>query len=159
MLKEVKKAQVDPHGGYAGTALAIVAMAKKYASDLHSYADTDPRDFFELVRRIPYRMDEAIPFLGGKNPGEILARPGLLLNNDLFPALDCKKKSLLQAAQAEMAMVPWRLVVIQEVGASDFHHIFPQIKVFGKWHNADATFPEYFFGQSKPNVLNAEVFQ
>lgn len=96
--------------------------------------------FYDLIKNIPYKRD--------KKPIEIIARPQHLLSG-AFPKLDCKKKTVLLGAYLQMNNYTYRLIGTSNRRSKNIHHIFPQVKINGKWWNLDATYPENKIYQPK----------
>ena|SRR4030067_2756122 len=97
------------------------------------------QDYYDLVRMIPYSED---------NEGlEIIGRPKRIIT---FPSLDCKKKAILIGSFCAYHNYPYRFAVVSQRKDMEFHHIFPEIKINGKWISFDATYSDYYIGQIKP---------
>lgn len=71
------------------TAREMVRIIKRYWRDIGEHARNSLQGYFEFVKNIPYQED---PFFL-----EVVARPAYLLDKELFPKLDCKKKVCLWA--------------------------------------------------------------
>lgn len=123
--------------------------ARNFWSDLDETGDLDKtlEQFYDKVRSIPYVEDS-------KN--EVVARPLFLLDKEIFPALDCKKKAVLMSSWLEAHGEPWRLVTNSELPSKEIHHIFPQTFIEGDWRNVDATYPDFELFQAKPESTAAE---
>ena len=91
--------------------------------------------FYNFVRRIPYRRDDA--------PVEVVARPRYLVER-ASGGLDCKKKAILLGAwlnaNGYRPMKEWRFVAMSSKPSGSIHHVFPQVNMSGEWKNADATY-------------------
>lgn len=127
----------------------------RFARDLESVmvgdrsaSDLTIEEFFDFVRRLPYRRDT--------RPIEIVARPYYIISR-MSSGLDCKKKGILIAAWAECNNVPWRFIASSIRKDGRKHHVFPQLYIRGKWRNVDATYPEYRLYGSKSNLTSAEI--
>lgn len=106
-------------------------------------------DYFDVVKRIPYRRDiQGI---------EVVSRPAKIFNNKSV-GMDCKKKSILISAYLKRRGIPFRLVASSKRPDRRIHHVFPQMKIDGKWHNMDATYPDYKPLELK-TVTKAEVLR
>ena len=103
--------------------------------------------FFNFVKNIPYRRD--------KRPVEVIARPNKIVRNRRL-GMDCKKKSIMVASYLKGRGYPYRLVASSRFPTKQVHHVFPQVQIFGKWLNVDATYPDYRLFQPK-SVTYAEV--
>lgn len=144
------KMRVFPLEDRFQTGKEITWHAENFWSDLDESGDLDKtlEQFYEKVKRIPYTEDT-------KN--ELVARPKFLLNEKMFPALDCKKKAVLISSWLEAHGEPWRLVTNSELPTGEIHHIFPQVFLDdGEWHNVDATYPDYELFDAKPESTAAE---
>lgn len=151
-------ATIAPHNGKEATGREMARLVKLYYTDLvgSGYEALEPRQFFDIVKNIPYREDSDI-FNYSEGVKEILLRPSFLLNRQMTPALDCKKKAMLMAAHAQLRGYPWRFVAVREIPNDKFHHVFTQIFTGGNWVNVDATFPSQTWAMKMPLVQEAEV--
>lgn len=150
------QAKVSAHEGKEATGEEMRRIVSDYWSDLGGHLGDSLPQWFDIVRKIPYRDDNDI-FQSKAGVHEIVGRPLYLLNPSMFPAIDCKKKTILIAAWAEGNGVKWRPVAVREKGAPTFHHVFPQLLVDGKWRNVDATLPDYKLFEPKRQVIEAEI--
>lgn len=127
------------------TAKTMKELIRKYHSDLNCFfikrsgkfipISAIPIDeFFEIVRKIPYKKDIA--------PIEVVSRPSHILNSK-NNGIDCKKKAILISAYAENNGIPYRLIGSSKIKTRRIHHVFPQLFLHGKWRNADATYKSY----------------
>lgn len=123
-------------------------LSKSFYRDLGILLDTDLEYFFNFVKDIPYVED--------KFGWEIVARPKYLLNPEIFPGLDCKKKAILIGAWAEAHNFPYRYLAVSEHPDGIIHHVFPQLKIDGEWKIVDATYPEFALFGLKDLITNAE---
>ena len=129
-------------------------LVRGYWMDVAPYLAWSFSDWFDFVRRIPYESDEQ------RFPSrvlEVVSRPAYLLDRNLFPRLDCKKKAILIASWAYGNGVPYRFVAVSQRPSKEVHHVFPQIKSGSTWVNADATFPDFSLGQGQPVTYAAEL--
>lgn len=104
-------------------------------------------EFFNFVRKIPYRKDI--------KPIEVVARPKTIIKYRQKGA-DCKKKGILMGAYFKFKNVPYRFMSSSRKPSGRIHHVFPQIYVNGKWKNMDATYKHYKPFQKKI-VTNSEA--
>lgn len=125
----------------------IKALAVKYKDDIPP--NTTMMSFFNRVKNIPYRRD-----ISGV---EVTARPALSLKHGPAVGIDCKKKCICMVAFAEKNHIPWRIITSSKRADRRHHHVFPQFLINGRWQNADATYPNYKFGESK-NVTAWKVY-
>ena len=112
-------------------------------------------EFFDFVRKIPYRIDT--------KPREVVARPALLIK-DRYLGLDCKKKSILMASYVsrnpalQKQKARWRLIASSRRPDGKIHHVFPQLSINGSgWKNIDATYNNYRIFEPKDYITKAEV--
>jgi len=119
------------------------------AGKLIPLSDLTLRQFFTYVRKIPYRRDT--------KPVEVISRPRYILQYQGL-GMDCKKKAILVGAWAKVNGTPWRLIASSTRGDKRVHHVFPQVKLNGRWRNVDATYKHYRPFQHK-RVTFAEVLQ
>lgn len=140
------------------TGREIAWLARNFYKDLDQTGDIDkPLDqFYSKVRSIPYVEDSEETTFFQRDDDEEVARPLFLLDREMYPALDCKKKAVLMSSWLEAHGDPWRLVTNSELPSKEQHHIFPQIQIDGEWYNVDATYPDYELYQSKPESTAAE---
>lgn len=106
-------------------------------------------EYYDYVKKIPYVRDI--------KDVEIVSRPRFLLTH--FPALDCKKKSILMGSYMREKYGPgsYRYVLSSNRPDRQICHIFTQVLVDGeRWVNADATYPQNILGQKK-RVTNFEI--
>lgn len=106
-------------------------------------------DYFNYVKNIPYRKDvKGI---------EVVSRPSKIIDNKNV-GMDCKKKSILISAYLKNRGIPFRLIASSKRPDKRIHHVFPQMKIDGKWLNMDATYKDYKPLELK-TVTKAEVLQ
>lgn len=106
-------------------------------------------EYFDFVKNIPYRRDiQGI---------EVVSRPAKIIDNKSV-GMDCKKKSILISAYLKNRGIPFRLIASSKRPDKRIHHVFPQMKIDGRWHNMDATYSEYKPLELK-KVTKAEVLQ
>lgn len=127
------------------TAKEMYYLVKKYFDDLNKYkirlgGKTVPlssltiKQFFNLVKNIPYRRDE--------KPVEVVSRPKFILQNRRN-GMDCKKKGILLGAFLRANNLPYRFTSISRKPSGRIHHVFPQVYINGMWRNLDATYSHY----------------
>lgn len=122
----------------------IKNAVNKYYADLKGFPrimDMTIVQFYDYVKNIPYVRDISA--------AEIVSRPMYLLT--MFPALDCKKKSILIASFMLLKHGPgsYRFVLSSNRPDGQIGHIFTQIYNGKKWINADATYSRNTLGASK----------
>lgn len=140
-----------PHGGKYVTARLMRDAVKNYWGDLGDKVRLPLAMWYAEVKGLPYQSDDEI--FGAVPVLEVIARPRELMDRILFPALDCKKKSVLMAAWAEGNSVPWDFLgVIEDENAGDIHHVLVIMRVSGVWIPVDATFVDYVLGEMKPAI-------
>jgi hypothetical protein len=104
--------------------------------------------FFDYVKNIPYVRDI--------KESEIVSRPRYLLT--IFPALDCKKKSIVFASFMHLkhGSESYRFVLSSNRPDKKIGHIFTQIFNGSRWINADVTYSKNILGEAK-KVTNSEI--
>lgn len=106
-------------------------------------------DFFNFVKNIPYRKD-----ISGI---EVVSRPAKIIDKKNV-GMDCKKKSILISSYLKQRGIPFRLIASSKRPDKRIHHVFPQMKIDGKWMNMDATYSDYKPLELK-KVTRAEVLK
>lgn len=133
-------------------------FAQDYAEDLGGLRRLPFRAWYDRVKSIPYRSDDE---LFPEEPGrvvEVVARPSYLLNRRMFPALDCKKKSILCGAWAAANGRPFCFLAVSQIPSKQIHHVLPVIDFDGRGFNmTDATFPDYHIGPNDPITYAEEL--
>lgn len=140
------------------TASKMYHLIRKYYKDLQNFriirngksvplTSLSIKDFFNLVRKIPYRQD--------KKPIEIVSRPKHILKLQRL-GMDCKKKSVLIASYLKSKKIPYRLIGSSSRRNKRIHHVFPQAYLNGRWKNIDATYNHYRIYEPK-KVTNYEL--
>lgn len=124
-----------------------------FASDLKRFPDLlnmPFHEYYNYVKNIPYSRDV--------KSAEIVSRPLYLLT--IFPALDCKKKSILIASFMLLKFGPdsFRYVLSSNRPDGAIGHIFTQIFNGEKWINADATYNYNRLGAPK-KVTNFQIIR
>ena len=156
------KATIEELRSRAQTGRSIYESAK-YFRDLGIHLDSSLNNFYNFVKKIPYKEDR-IGIEIVSRPGHMLGRsrfrimrPKHILGESPFrEGIDCKKKAVLISAWLEAHGVPYRLVAVSEKPSKKIHHVFPQAQIDGGWVNIDATYPYYQLFEGKP-VTYGEV--
>ena len=133
------------------TVKEIKTAVNTYYSDLNAFPDIVKMSFpqyYNYVKNIPYVRD--VP------QAEVVSRPKFLLT--IFPALDCKKKSILIASfmRLKHGHDSYRFVMSSNRPDGQVGHIFTQILDGENWINADATYSNNVIG-SKKKVTHFEI--
>lgn len=142
------------HEGKELTGRQMYHLAETYARDLDGLENLPFPDFYDRVKSIPYESDDE------RFPGvvlEVVARPKYLLDRNVFPRLDCKKKSILIGAWATANGCPFSFLAVSELPSKEVHHVFPIINYGEGWKTADATFPDFEIGQKFPLTYFEEL--
>lgn len=145
---------IADHEGKELTGHEMHKMVSDHWADLGHFVNWPFSAWFDFVRLIPYESDDS------RFPArviELVPRPAYLLDRNLFPRIDCKKKSILLGAWARGNGFPYRFIAVSHRGDKAIHHVFPQIDFGRGWVNADATFPDFHVGQSQPATFAAEL--
>lgn len=142
------------------TARGMKFLINKYFRDLDNYyvvknglkfplLDLSLEDFFNYVRKLPYKRDE--------KPIEKIARPKYIIENALSGnGIDCKKKAILISSFLKARKMPYRLIASSNQQDKRIHHVFPQVKIKNTWLNCDATYNHDRLFRPK-NVTKYEV--
>jgi transglutaminase-like putative cysteine protease len=138
------------------TGREMYRLIDQYSGDIHSIhvkgvplSRLNLFDFFDFVRNIPYRKD-----IKGI---EVVSRPAKIIDSKNV-GMDCKKKSILISAYLKHRGIPFRLIASSKRPDKRIHHVFPQMKIDGKWLNMDATYKDYKPLELK-TVTKAEVLK
>lgn len=140
------------------TGNAMKSLVEKFSGDLENiFIKKNGRlirvtalplnEYFDLVRKIPYRRD--------MKPVEVVARPAHIFKYKTL-GMDCKKKSILMGSWLREKKIPFRFIASSRRPDRRIHHVFPQGFLKGKWENLDATYSHYRPYQVK-EVTAAEV--
>jgi hypothetical protein len=146
--------EIREHEGKELTGAEMHRLIRGYWSDLAGVLSCPFPQWFDSVRLIPYISDEE------RFPGrviELVPRPAFLMDRNLFPQIDCKKKSILLSSWAWGNKIPYRLLAVSHRPDKEVHHVFPQIDFGNGWINADATFPQYRIGMPQPVTFATEL--
>lgn len=133
-------------------------FAENYPSDIPGLDKIPFSLWYARVRAIPFKSDDAILPDDPEQVLEVLARPGILMDRNIFPCLDCKKKSILIGNWAAVNGRPFVFVSSSEIPSGEIHHVFPMVDLGRGFETADATLPEYKIGQRFP-ITYAEELQ
>jgi hypothetical protein len=123
----------------------IKEIVSRYAGDLENIflprpggtmrlSDLSLAEFFDFVRKIPYRRDKA--------PVEVVSRPSHIVKY-LHLGMDCKKKATLLGSFLKLKGIKFRFIGSSSRPDKRIHHIFPQGFIDGEWKNIDGTYPQY----------------
>ena len=139
------------------TAREIYALARRYNRDLAAFKNYTLEQFYNLVNSIPFGMDEDhySPIPG--EHWEVIPRPAYLLNPELFPVLDCKKKAILLASFMQMQGLKYALASMSE-HTGDPHHLFILLWTDRGWLPVDATKEDDYLFKPKPELIHGEIF-
>lgn len=140
------------------TAKTMHALVNRFCRDLSKFKiktktgvkalnNLNIKEFFDFVRRIPYRMDNS--------PIEVISRPShiIALKGE---GMDCKKKAILIGCYLKCNNIPYRFIASSNKPNKKIHHIFPQVLLGGEWKNLDATYEHYLMFEPK-RVTKTEV--
>jgi len=160
IMEQMGIVQVWPHKGKDFTGRLMYQFATKFCDDIPALDRIPFSVWYSRVKTIPYKSDDE---LFPNDPGrvvEVLARPGYLMDRNIFQNLDCKKKAILIGAWAAANRCPFCFVAVSEMGPrpQDIHHVFSIVDFGNGWRTADATLPEFYVGQVFP-ITYAEELQ
>jgi len=143
--EEIKKLVENYYGD-----LDLITIQAKDGRNMKLSALSLPQ-FFNFVRRIPYRRDPSRPVAR-----EVISRPYYLVKYKNLGG-DCKKKTLLIGSFLKRNSIPFRFIGSSQRKDKKVHHIFPQAWIDGIWQNVDATYNNYMLFQPKKDLTYAEV--
>lgn len=130
------------------TGRRIYALARKFKNDLQEFQHWSLDQFYDLVHSIPFSKDPVFT--------EIVSRPSYLLDPEIFPVLDCKKKTTLLAAFFELQNWDYILVASSD-NSDDPHHVFILLWDGEDWLPVDATLNEDYLFAPKPDLVHGEI--
>lgn len=138
------------------TAKDIYELAKEFYPDLLEFKDYTLEEFYNVVQSVPFGMDEDYYSPQGEH-WEVVPRPAYILNRDIFPFIDCKKKTILLSAFFELKGWDYLLTATSE-HEGDPHHIFILLWTGDDWQAVDATKEDDYLFKLKPEVVHGEIF-
>lgn len=138
------------------TAKDIYNVARKHWPDLLEFKEWNLQQFYDFIHAIPFVSDDV--YDTETDHFELVPRPGYLLDRDYFPFLDCKKKTVLLSAFAEMQGWDWILCGSSETEGVDPHHIFLLVWDGDDWLPVDANQPEDYLFKPKFEIVESEIF-
>lgn len=142
------RVRVDALRSRKQTGKQIYAIAKKFKRDLEPFKEWSLDQFYDYVHSIPFSTDPVNT--------EIVSRPAYLLDREIFPALDCKKKTILLASFFELQGWDYLLVASSE-NSGDPHHVFILLWNGEDWVPVDATLEKDYLYAPKPEIIHAEI--
>lgn len=140
------------------TAKEMYGLINRYHKDLRRYKlkvgkkvvpikNLTIRQFFDFVRKIPYRVDT--------KPTEVIARPKHIMKHR-YMGMDCKKKSILMGSFLRLKGVPFYLGGSSRKKDGRIHHVFARGKVNGTYRNIDPTY-NFNIPFDRKRVTNFEI--
>ncbi len=138
------------------TAKDIYEIAKLFWSDLLPFQDWTLSEFYDYVHSIPFVNDSI--YSDHIDDYEVLPRPLYLLDSEQFPEIDCKKKTILFAAFAEMQGWTYILTAASEHHGVEPHHVYMLLWTGEDWQPVDANLPEYYLFKPKYENIAIEYF-
>lgn len=118
----------------------MVYLAKTYFKDLARFSNYSVREFFDLVRKLPY-----IPDL---KKVEVIHRPGFTLSNTV-KFRDCDDKAVLLGAFLYMKRIIFRFIAVSDNPDQKLHHVLIEAIIGGVPRQLDATYPRNSFDLQK----------
>ncbi len=112
----------------------MLDMSEKYCKDMIPYANLTLFELYELVRKLPYKLEDG--------EFQVLARPLHSLNGSA-PYLACANKSIIFGGYCNLRNIPFCFVSVGYGNEENYSHVFPEIKVAGKYLPFDATYANY----------------
>lgn len=123
------------------TARGMYDLVRQTSADIKNLKRLPLSDYFFFVKNIPYRQD--------RKPREIIARPEHLLKYR-SSGLDCKKKAILIGSWAKENKIPFRFVATSRRPSGHIHHVYPELKISGRYIPIDATYSRNRINEKKP---------
>jgi len=124
------------------TGRLMYALVKRFSGDLGEFANYSLEEFFNHVKKIPYKKDP--------DGIEYLTRPEAFLKS-YGRGQDCDDRAITIGSWAKENGLQFRFIATGKHKDKPIHHVYPEILIGGKWIVADATYPE--------NVLGYEIFK
>ena len=115
-------------------------MVETYAGDVAPYASMSLSEFYDHVKRIPYKFD----LINGKL-AEVVKRPYYTLNQ-IGLGGDCDDKAIVMGAWAKLNGIPYRFKAVGKKLNGNLHHVYPELLLSGQWTACDATYPHNTLG-------------
>lgn len=125
-------------------------IAWECRADVGEWATLSPREFYNLLRKIPYRKDP---------PGmEYLQRPAYTMYGG-GEGGDCDDKCLAYLSyvfcgwigptepEAGCPVGDYRIVAVSKNANSDLHHVHLECKIGKEWVHVDPTYPRNTWGR------------
>lgn len=113
-----------------------VAVAR-FWKDCRPYANMATNDFFNLLKRLPYNMEDDLY--------QALVRPAAILNGQ-FPIVACANKAIAMASFLKCKNMPYRYKLVAKNPDDPLHHVYTETYIGGKWIPLDCTYPENRIG-------------
>lgn len=117
------------------TIKAMKYLVEKYYLDLAPFADWAIDDFFDMVKNLPYRMEDK------ELQAQVLQRPRFSLER-VSPYVACANKAILIGAFMKLKGIPFGFVVSSNDPRKNYSHVFNWIKLNNNRVIVDATYPE-----------------
>lgn len=114
-------------------------ILRNYDKDYLKAFDSWPLEkVYNYVRNLPYVKDpENVPISNNDNI-ELLKSPYLMIFTN---GGDCDDKAVLLGAILHRKKIPYRMAVVSSTPDKQYHHIYPEIFLRGKWFAIDPTYP------------------
>jgi len=110
---------------------------ERYWKDCLPYTNMSTMDFFNLVKRLPYNMEDGLY--------QALVRPAAILNRS-FPIVACANKAVAMASFLKCRNIPYRYKLVSKKRSDPLHHVYTEAYISGKWIALDCTYPENRIG-------------
>lgn len=159
MIAVMGRIRAIPHRGKEQTGRFMYGYAEHFCDDIPGLERTPFPVWYARVKAIPYRSDEDLFPEDPNQIIEVVARPAYLVNPNIFPRLDCKKKAILIGAWAAANHRPFCFLAVSEIPSGEIHHVFPAVDFGSGWRTADATLPEFRVGQVFPITYAEELLR
>lgn len=114
----------------------MVYLVKNYYTDLIRFYNFSIKEFFEVVRKLPYIPDVA--------KIEVIHRPGFTLSESV-KFRDCDDKMVLMGAFLYMKKIIFRFIAVSDMPNRKLHHVLIEAIIGGQPRQLDPTYPKNFF--------------
>lgn len=128
---------VQTNGKAVTTGQYMRYMVNRYHLDMLPYADLPLTEVFDRIKRVPFVADPP--------DRELLMRPAYLMSG----GGDCDDKCIALASYCVLVGLPFRFVAARRKGHPTLHHVFCEIRLYGRWINADPTYSFNSLGRER----------
>jgi len=134
----------------AQTGALMRKLAWECREDVAEWANHSPRDFYNILKKVPYRKDP--------EGMEFLQRPAYTMFGN-GKGGDCDDKCLAYLAyifcswvvptkpEPGCQIVDYRIVAVAKNPGADLHHVHLECKIGSEWVHVDPTYPRNSWGR------------